>query len=58
MLQLARQAQLIELVFEPFSDFTQTAAAITRTGMGEHQMTDRTKMCGSDERRETAGLFG
>ena len=56
--QPARQAELIKLVFELFSDFAQTAARVTGTGVGEHQVLNRTKMRRCHERNEAAGLFG
>ncbi len=56
--QPPRQAELVELVFELFSDFAQIVAAVTRTGVSEHQVTNRTKMQRGDERSETASLFG
>ena len=49
MPQPSRQAELIELVFEVFSDFEQIAAAVSRTGISEHQMTNRIKMQGGHE---------
>ena len=36
MPQPACHAELIELVFELFLDFAQTAARVTETGIGEH----------------------
>ena len=38
MPQLARQAEPIELAFELFSDFVQTAARVTQAGTAEHQV--------------------
>ena len=39
--------------FELFLDFARIAAAVTRTGISEHQATNRTKMHRGDERSET-----
>ncbi len=44
MPQPSRQAELIELVLKLFADFAQIAAAVGRTGIGEHQVTNR-KRC-------------